>query len=349
MSRMKRRTSSGVAIFECRDAGGKAPYALGTLPHAVVHEAGPPVFVLASKGQMLFTTWPARLETALPRSCRIAFAFPTLTLLALLSPTMTFCQARPTQQEPAKPAQQDPPASTPTPAQPQSAKPGQAMPQASLPDEPGAVIIDPNQEILRQSPRILGVLPNFTAVDSNTQLPRLTTREKFVIAVHDSVDYSSFLLVAGLAGKGLYSNSIPSLGGGAAGYGRYYWREFTDQVSGTFFTEAIYPTFTHEDPRYYTLGKNGFFKRATYAITRVMITKNDRGTNEFNISEIGGNATEAALSNLYYPSSERGIGITAKNFGTQTIITGASNVLKEFWPDIRKNIFRMQDESPAKP
>lgn len=192
----------------------------------------------------------------------------------------------------------------------------------------------------------MGVLPNFTAVDSNTRLPRLTMREKFVVAMHDSVDYSSFLLVAGLAGKGLSSNAIPALGTGAAGYGRYYWREFTDQVSGTFFTEAIFPTLTHEDPRYYTLGQRGFFKRAGYAISRTVITKNDRGTSEFNISEIGGNASEAALSNLYYPASERGFGKSAKNFATQTVITAGANILKEFWPDIRKNVFRIKDTSP---
>ena len=194
----------------------------------------------------------------------------------------------------------------------------------------------------------MGVLPNFTAVDSNTRLPRLSTREKFVIAMHDSVDYSSFLLVAGLAGKGLSSNSIPAFGTGAAGFGRYYWRQFTDQVSGTFFTEAIFPTLTHEDPRYYTLGKNGFFKRASYALSRTFITKNDRGTNEFNISEIGGNASEAALSNFYYPAAERGFGKSAKNFATQTVITAGANILKEFWPDIRKNLFRMKDDYPPR-
>ena len=219
-----------------------------------------------------------------------------------------------------------------------------ATPQKSRPQTHGA-IIDPNEEVLRQTPRIMGILPNFTAVDSNTRLPRLSTREKFIVAMHDSVDYSSFLLVAGLAGKGLSSNAIPSLGKGPAGFGRYYWREFTDQVSGTFFTEAVLPTLTHEDPRYYTLGKNGFFRRAAYAISRTVITKNDRGTNEFNVSEIGGNASEAALSNLYYPAAERGFGKSAKNFATQTVITAGANVLKEFWPDIRKNLFRIKDKS----
>ena len=139
------------------------------------------------------------------------------------------------------------------------------------------------------------------------------------------------------------------LGLGAAGFGRYYWREFTDQVSGTFFTEAIFPTLTHEDPRYYTLGKNGFFRRFGYAISRTVITKNDRGTNEFNISEIAGNASESALSDLYYPAAERGFGKSAKTFATQTVITAGANVLKEFWPDIRKNVFRMKDKSPPSP
>ena len=103
------------------------------------------------------------------------------------------------------------------------------------------------------------------------------------------------------------------------------------------------PTLTHEDPRYYTLGKGGLFKRSNYAVMRTFITKNDRGTNEFNISEIAGNATEAGLSNLYYPSSERVFAKSAQNFATQTAITAGANVLKEFWPDIRKNVLRMKN------
>jgi hypothetical protein len=261
------------------------------------------------------------------------------------------CQAKPIEPLPqeSQSAQTQTQIQTQNPPLTQPNSPSRAASQKSLPDAPSSTVIDPNEKILHQTSRIMGVLPNFTAVDSNTRLPRLSTREKFVIAMHDSVDYSSFLIVGALAGKGLYSNSIPSLGTGPAGFGRYYWREFTDQVSGTFFTEAICPTLTHEDPRYYTLGKDGFFRRASYALSRTFITKNDRGTNEFNISEIGGNASEAALSNLYYPGAERGFGKSAKNFGTQTVITAGANVLKEFWPDIRKNVFRMKDESPPRP
>ena len=275
--------------------------------------------------------------------------------LVCLAPTFALCQATPIEPFPQKsqPTQTQDQTEPRTQPQienqtqplppPESPTPIPAVPPKSLSEDPSSSVIDPNAEILHQTPRIMGILPNFTAVDSNTRLPRLSTGEKFVIAMHDSVDYSSFLLVAALAGKGLSSKAIPAFGTGAAGFSRYYWRQFTDQVSGTFFTEAILPTLTHQDPRYYTFGKNGFFRRASYAISRTFITKNDRGTNEFNISEIGGNASEAALSNLYYPASERGFGKSAKNFATQTVITLGANILKEFWPDIRKNIFRMKD------
>jgi hypothetical protein len=87
----------------------------------------------------------------------------------------------------------------------------------------------------------------------------------------------------------------------------------------------------------------------TLAVTQKSVPEapssaNDRSTDEFNISEIGGNASEAALSNLYYPASERGFGKTAKNFATQMIITATANILKEFWPDIRKNVFRIKGD-----
>ncbi len=64
-------------------------------------------------------------------------------------------------------------------------------------------------------------------------------------AAHDSVtDYSSFTWSAILAAQAMALNSDLELGSGIVGYGRHYWRTFTDGVSGTFFTEAIVPAIT---------------------------------------------------------------------------------------------------------
>jgi hypothetical protein len=193
----------------------------------------------------------------------------------------------------------------------------------------------------QQSKRMFYVIPNFAAVNAHTQLPPLSTREKFVLAAHDSlIDYSSFVWTGILAGQAMALNSDPELGHGAAGYGRYYWRTFADGVSGTFFTEAIVPAITHEDPRYYTMGEGGFFRRTGYAISRTFITKTDSGPNSFNWSEVVGNGLEAGLSNAYYPPEERGLSQTARNFGTQMESAVLNHVFQEFWPDIRKKIFR---------
>jgi len=243
--------------------------------------------------------------------------------VVLFSPGITWSQTQATQ--PSNPPQQNQNPASPTKPAPQDKK-------KKKDDTEG-----------QQSKRMFWVVPNFGAVNANTQLPPMTTRQKFVLASQDSViDYSSYTWAGILAGQAMLLNSDPELGHGAAGYGRYYWRTFTDGVSGTFFTEAIVPAITHEDPRYYTMGKGGFFHRTVYAISRAFVTKTDSGGSAFNWSEVGGNALEAGLSNAYYPPQERGASQTAVNFAVQMESAVLNHVFQEFWPDIRKNVFRQK-------
>ena len=194
----------------------------------------------------------------------------------------------------------------------------------------------------KQTSRIMWVVPNFAAVSANTQLPPLSAREKFKLGTEDSVDYSSFIWAGFVAAQSMALKSYPELHSGLKGYGRYYWRAFADQASGAFFTEAIVPAVTHEDPRYYTLGHGGFFHRTAYALSRVVITKTDSGGKSFNYSEIVGNGMEAGLSNFYYPPEERGFSKTAQNWGTQLEAAALNNIVKEFWPDIRRHLLRQK-------
>jgi len=193
-----------------------------------------------------------------------------------------------------------------------------------------------------QTKRMLWVVPNFAAVSAGKQLPSLSTREKFVLATRDCMDYSGFTWSAILAAQSYALNSDPELGRGAAGYGRYYWRTFVDGVSGSYFTEAIVPSLTHEDPRYYTKGQGGFLRRTGYALSRVVLTKTDSGGTSFNWSEVAGNAAVAGLSNAYYPPQERGMHQTLRDWGAQMESAALNNIAKEFWPDIRHKILRQK-------
>jgi hypothetical protein len=62
---------------------------------------------------------------------------------------------------------------------------------------------------------------------------------------------------------------------GAAGYGRYHWHSFADNVGGNLMTEAVVPTLTGEDPRCYSLGRGGFVRRAGYSISGLFLTRTD--------------------------------------------------------------------------
>jgi hypothetical protein len=264
-------------------------------------------------------------------------AVVVLIIIILFSSTSTWSQTPVTDQSNPPDAQQSPTSqSSPAPAPPKDS--GTASPdQAPAPQDKK----DDSQA--QQSKRMFWLVPNFGAVNAHTQLPPLSTREKFVLAAHDSiVDYSSFTWAGILAGQAMALNSDPELGGGIAGYGRYYWRTFTDGVSGTFFTEAIIPAITHEDPRYYTMGQGGFFRRTGYAVSRAFVTKKDSGGTGFSWSEVAGNGLEAGLSNAYYPPEERGLSQTAQNFGTQMESAVLNHVFQEFWPDIRRKVFRQK-------
>lgn len=231
------------------------------------------------------------------------------------------------------------PSAPPSAAESQSGK-GSAEKKPSETQEDTCTSKPKDEPESKQTNRILGVVPNFAAVSANTQLPPLSTKGKFWLATEDSFDYSSFVWTGILAGQEFGLKNYPEFGQGMAGYGRYYWHTFVDGVSGTYFTEAIVPWVTHEDPRYYTLGHGGFFRRTGYALSRVVLTKTDSGLTTFNWSEVVGNGFEAGLSNAYYPREERGVRQTAINWGAQIESAALNNIAKEFWPDFRRVVLR---------
>ena len=191
----------------------------------------------------------------------------------------------------------------------------------------------------KQTKRILWIFPNYRSVSADTHLPPLSMKDKFWLATQDSFDYSSFITAGMIAGTGQAKTSYPEFGQGAKGYGRYFWHAVADQAVGNYLTEAIVPEVTREDPRYYTLGHGGFFKRTAYAVSRLLVTRTDSGRETINLSEIVGNGAGAAISNLYYPSQERTWTKTGQKWVTQIALDGAFNIAKEFWPDVNHAIF----------
>ena len=227
-------------------------------------------------------------------------------------------------------ATQDPtpaPAADP-PAAPTSIAPGQTETGPPPPDK-----------------RIFGVLPNYRTANETAVYMPITWQRKFTIAAKDSFDYPLLGLSAVLAGYQQWTNSNASFGQGWAGYGHRVAVEYADQAIGNMMTEGLFPVMLHEDPRYFRRGYGTKWSRTWYAATRVFVTKTDAGGTRFNFSEILGNATGTAISNAYTPD-QRNVGDNIETWWAQIGIDSASQVLKEFWPDIKHKLFHGPDANP---
>jgi hypothetical protein len=147
------------------------------------------------------------------------------------------------------------------------------------------------------------------------------------------------VLAAAFAGEAQLTNANPSFGQGVAGYARYLGTSYADFVIGDYMTEAIFPSLLHQDPRYFRRGTGGAWGRLGYACGQIFITHNDSGGTAFNYSEIAGNATATAISTAYYADNRdaRDVGI---KLVSQLGVDMASNILKEFWPDLNRKFSR---------
>jgi hypothetical protein len=190
-----------------------------------------------------------------------------------------------------------------------------------------------------ESKRIFGVIPNNRTSPGLTNYKPLSAREKFEIARQDSLDRGTVVLAAAFAGDAQLTNANPSFGQGVKGYARNFGASYGDFVIGNYMSEAIYPALLHQDPRYFRRGIGSGWSRLRYSVGQIFWTHADSDRTQFNFSEILGNSTAVAISNAYYPDNRNVTGAAAK-FSIQIGVDMASNVLKEFWPDVSRKLSR---------
>lgn len=257
---------------------------------------------------------------------------PLAVLLAMLACSAGLSSA----QEQAPPAQGQAPS-----AQPSQKKTPPDNSQAAQPANPNDGTVGKSkieQETGTVNDRIFDVLPNYGTVEGKKKLLPLTSGQKFRLATAGVFDWGAYPFNGVLSAIGQAKNDPPSWGQGWGAYAKRYGANFADNSIGTFNTVAIYPSLLHEDPRYYQMGSGPMFHRFGYGLSRLFVTKTDSGVNRFNYSEIVGNATAAAISNIYHAPEDRTAGRNASTLGFLILYDGLSNELKEFWPDIRRKV-----------
>lgn len=193
-------------------------------------------------------------------------------------------------------------------------------------DRPDEIAIEQLQ--VEEKQRVFGVIPNFYVVYEANPAP-LTARMKFHLALKTSSDIVSVLGVGALAGIN-QAGDTPDYRQGWAGYGERFGAAAADGFSDIMIGGAILPSLLRQDPRYHYQGTGTNTSRILHAVSGPFICKGDNGKSQPNFSSIGGDLSSAALSNLYYPTSNRGTGLVFQNFFLTTGERVLSSLAQEF-------------------
>ncbi|HEY1580031.1 MAG TPA: carboxypeptidase-like regulatory domain-containing protein [Terracidiphilus sp.] len=186
-----------------------------------------------------------------------------------------------------------------------------------------------HQVELEEQQRIMGFIPNFYVVyDAKDAVP-LTTKLKFKMAARVSIDPVSVVGAAFLAGMN-QAGDTPNYRQGAIGYGQRFGQAYADGLTDIMFGGAILPSLLHQDPRYFYQGTGTTKSRVMHALSAPFICRGDNGKNEINFSSMGGDLISGAISNAYYPESNRGAGLVFEGFALSTGERMVSTVVQEF-------------------
>jgi hypothetical protein len=152
---------------------------------------------------------------------------------------------------------------------------------------------------------------------------------KFDLALkvsYDPVTIAGVGLVAGVR-QAVDSPNYPQ---GAKGFGERFGATAADGFTDIMVGGAILPSLLHQDPRYFYQGTGTIRSRLRHAILSAFLAKGDNGKWQPNYSSVGGNLASAAISNLYFPKSNRGAGLVLSQFALGTGERIGANVAQEF-------------------
>jgi len=172
------------------------------------------------------------------------------------------------------------------------------------------------------------IVPNFYAVYTANPEP-LTAKLKFSLAFAVSRDPFTLGGVTTLAAIDQATMS-PRYVEGARGYAERFGANYANALTDIMLDGAIFPVLLHQDPRYFYQGTGTKRSRAFHVISSLVVAKGDNGRWQPNYSNICGDLASSTISNLYYPSSNRGPGLVFQGFAIDTAVHLTIRMLDEF-------------------
>jgi hypothetical protein len=204
-----------------------------------------------------------------------------------------------------------------------------------IPDNVASVTVYATQEqiateqvTIEEKQRVFGIIPNFFVTYDPHPVP-LTTKLKFRLAYKASTDPVTFFGIAFMAAV-YQAGDVPNYQQGWDGYAQRFGAGLADTTTDVFFGGAILPWLFHQDPRYFYQGTGTKKSRALHALSSPYVCRGDNGKSQPNISSLGGDLISGAISNIYYPESNRGPGLVFQGFFITTGVRTVNALIQEF-------------------
>ena len=166
----------------------------------------------------------------------------------------------------------------------------------------------------------------------------LSSQQKLELFAGKSLAPSRFLSSGLSSGISQARDTLPEYGQGMAGYGKRFGSSMASGASTEFFTTFLFASLFRRDPRYFVSLRGGPWHRMGYGVSRVLVARTDRGREGFNWPGILGPLFAESLANSYLPVTQQTAGQTFRRYGVRLGFTAGSNVVKEYWPTIFRNL-----------
>jgi hypothetical protein len=167
----------------------------------------------------------------------------------------------------------------------------------------------------------------------------LNTQEK--VSLHVKYSFGPLALVGAAAYAGILqeADTPTEWGQGGSGYGK----RFASTLACSALRSALalgLDTTLHQDPRYFRSTHTGFLRRTGHAFRGTILTRTDKGVETLSTWRIGSAYGAAFISNKWYPDRLNTVGLGFAEGSLQLGFDLAGNLGAEFWPDIKRKVFR---------
>jgi hypothetical protein len=167
----------------------------------------------------------------------------------------------------------------------------------------------------------------------------LGVKEKFYLFNFRTIEPSSFGKSAFTAGIAHLQDSPEEWGQGWDGYGHRYGHRLLNRGVENMIGFGVAAAL-HQDGRFFRRGEGGIGGRLVSAWKQTFVTHTDSGGRTISAWRFAGNYGAQFVSNAWRPESQRGVGDTMLRGTISISYDLAANTFKEFWPDIKRRVFK---------